>query len=124
MRSFKDCPEQDQVFTFGTIHKELEDNWERFRENWKAAQAGGKLRYDGSYDIHANKGYWNVMKAAWDSGLLGSDPWVRTLPNAKLATCCEFGYSLCGGVNSREAMRELGANLLKAAVKAVSRNDD
>ena len=27
---------------------------------------------------------------------------------------------VCGGVNSREAMRELGANLLKAAVRTVA----
>ena len=117
VRSFPGSPEQDQVFTFGTSRAELNDRWERFRENWKAAQSGGRLRYDGRYDIKAGQGYWNVMKKAWDSGLLGSDPWVRTLPNAWLATCCEFGYSLCGGVNSREGMRELGANLLKAVVK-------
>ena len=123
VRSFASCPEQDQVFTFGTQHRDLNANWERFRANWRAAQAGGALRYDGSYDIFAGKGYWNVMKKAWDSGLLSADPWVRTLPNAYLATCCEFGYSLCGGVNSREAMRELGANLFKAVVRTAKGNE-
>jgi len=58
-----------------------------------------------------------VIKKAWDAGNLSSDAWVRTLPNAWHATCCEFGYSLCGGVNSREGMRELGESLFKAAVR-------
>ena len=49
---------------------------------------------------------------------------VRHEPaNAYLATCCEFGYSLCGGVNSREAMRELGANLFKAVVRTAKGNE-
>lgn len=42
---------------------------------------------------------------------------MRTLPNAYLATCCEFGYSRCGGVNSVPAMRELGSNMFMAAVR-------
>lgn len=111
--------EQEHVFTFGTAYENLNATWERFRENWKITQSGGKLCYDGKYDIKAKQGYWNVMKAAWDSGLLGSDPWVRTLPNTALATCCEFGYSLCGGVTSREGLRELGSNLFKAIVRTV-----
>lgn len=117
VRSFESCPEQDQVFTLGTEREPLNAHWERFRQNWREAQTGGRLRYDGTYDILAHKGYWNVMKKAWDAGNLSSDAWVRTLPNAWLATCCEFGYSLCGGVNSREGMRELGESLFKAAVR-------
>ena len=29
--------------------------------------------------------------------------------------CCEFGYSLCGGVFTQDGGRELGRGLLKAA---------
>jgi len=117
VRSLPHCAEQDQAFTFGADDARLNAHWESFRANWKAAQAGGALRYDGRYDIRARQGYWNEMKKAWDKGLLGSDPWVRTLPNAYLATCCEFGYSLCGGVNTFDGMRELGGNLFKALVR-------
>lgn len=112
--------EHDQAFTFGADDPRLNANWNVFREHWKAAQRGGQLVYDGRYDIQARQGYWNVMKKKWDAGFLSSDPWVRTLPNAYLATCCEFGYSLCGGVNSIPAMRELGANMLKAAIRTAS----
>ena len=117
VRSLPSCPEQDQAFTFGADDPRLNAHWNAFRKHWKAAQRGGRLVYDGRYDIQARQGYWNVMKKNWDAGFLSSDPWVRTLPNAYLATCCEFGYSLCGGVNSVPAMRELGANMLKAAVR-------
>jgi hypothetical protein len=48
---------------------------------------------------------------------MSSDPWVRTLPKCYLATCCEFGYSLCGGGYSFPAARELGRNMLKALVR-------
>jgi len=109
--------EHDQVFTFGADDPALNARWNAFRAHWQAAQRGGRLVYDGRYDIQARQGYWNVMKKAWDEGRLSSDPWVRTLPNAYLATCCEFGYSLCGGVNSVPAMRELGGNMFKAAVR-------
>lgn len=119
VRSFASCPEQDQVFTIGTERKHLIPAWNRFREEWTKAQRGGKLKYDGSYDLKPGHGYWAQMKKTWDSGILSSDEWARRLPNAFLSTCCEFGYSLCGGVNSREAMRELGANLLQAAVRTV-----
>lgn len=119
VRSFKSCPEQDEVFTIGTEREHLIPTWNRFREEWMAAQRGGTLKYDGTYDLKPGHGYWAKMKETWDSGILSADEWVRRLPNTKLSTCCEFGYSLCGGVNSREAMQELGANMFKAAVRAV-----
>ena len=43
--------------------------------------------------------------------------WVATCTNCWLSTCVEFGYSRCGGVNSAEGMRELGANMLKAVAR-------
>ena len=112
--------EHDQAFTFGADDPELNARWNVFREQWKVAQRGGQLVYDGRHDIQARQGYWNVMKKNWDAGYLSSDPWVRTLPNAYLATCCEFGYSRCGGVNSVPAMRELGGNMFKAAVRTAN----
>lgn len=119
VRSFKDCPEQDEVFTIGTEREHLIPAWNRFRKEWTDAQRGGALKYDGTYDLKPGHGYWAKMKETWDSGVLSSDEWVRRLPNTALSTCCEFGYSLCGGVNSREAMRELGSNMFKAVVRAV-----
>lgn len=119
VRSFEDCPEQDEVFTVGTERERLAEAWNRFRKEWANAQRGGALRYSGKFDLKPGHVYWNKMKRAWDSGVLSADEWVRTLPNTVLSTCCEFGYSLCGGVNTREAMQELGANMFKAVVRSV-----
>ena len=73
--------------------------------------------YSVYHDIFAGKGYAVQMEKQWAAGFMSSDPWVRTLPNCYLATCCEFGYSLCGGVYSFPAARELGRNMLKALVR-------
>ena len=116
VRSLPSCPEQDQVFTFGCRDERLNAHWNAFRQNWKETQKGGALVYDGKYDIFAGKGYAIQMEKQWAAGFMSSDPWVRTLPNCYLATCCEFGYSLCGGVYSFPAARELGRNMLKALV--------
>ena len=104
-------------FTFGCRDARLAAHWNEFRRNWKETQKGGKLVYDGKYDIEGGKGYALVIEKQWAAGFMSSDPWVRTLPNCYLATCCEFGYSLCGGVYSFPAARELGSNMLKALVR-------
>lgn len=46
--------------------------------------------------------------------------WAQTLPGCFLATTCEFGYSLCGGVFSFAAARELGRNLLHAVQRTAA----
>ena len=37
-----------------------------------------------------------------------------------MSVCCEFGYSLCDGVYTPQGARELGANMLKAAVRPLT----
>ncbi len=123
VRSLPSCPEQDQVFTFGCRDERLNAHWNEFRKNWKETQKGGTLVYDGKYDIFAGKGYAVTMEKQWAAGFMSSDPWVRTLPNCYLATCCEFGYSLCGGVYSFPAARELGRNMLKALVRTAQASE-
>lgn len=119
VRGLPNSPEQEQVFSFGCRDKVLNARWNEFRRNWIEAQKGGALVYDGKYDIHAGKGYSVVMEKQWARGYMSSDPWVRTLSNCHLATCCEFGYSLCGGVYTLPAAHELGRNMLKALVRTV-----
>ena len=123
VRSLPSCPEQDQVFTFGCRDERLNAHWNAFRQNWKETQKGGALVYNGKYDIFAGKGYAVQMEKQWAAGFMSSDPWVRTLPNCYLATCCEFGYSLCGGVYSFPAARELGRNMLKALVRTAQASE-
>ncbi len=118
VRSHPNCPEQDQAFSFGCRDKALNARWNKFRANWIAAQRGGVLVYDGGYDIFGGTGYSAVMEKQWVAGFMSSDAWARTLPNCYFATCCEFGYSLCGGIYSQPAARELGHSLLKAAAQA------
>ncbi len=120
VRSHSHCPEQDQVFMLGVENQEQAKHWNAFRENWKMTQKNGKLKYDGSFDIPAGVGHSKVTVEAFKKGYSGSRYWVSTLSNCYLATCAEFGYSLCGGVNSVEGMRELGSNMMKAAIRTAS----
>ena len=53
-------------------------------------------------------------------GRMSFRQWTRVRPECLMSICCEFGYSLCGGVYSREGARELGENLLKALSRTVS----
>lgn len=110
----------DHIFTMDSFKPENTARWMDFRRHWMEAQKGGTLVYDGKFDSFLkDKG-----KKAHDSnlakGLSTSRCWVQDLSNCWMAICCEFGYSLCGGVYSREAGRELGNSLLKAAVRTVS----
>ena len=123
VRSMPYCPEQDHVFSFGCRDERLNAHWEAFRRNWKETQKGGALVYDGNYDILAGSGYAATLEKQWANGFMSSDAWARTLPNCYLATCCEFGYSLCGGVYSFPAARELGRNMLKALVRTAQASE-
>ncbi len=117
VRSLPNCPEQDQAFSFGSSDARLNANWNVFRKKWAEAQKGGALVYDGKFDIQAGTGHSAVVEKEGKKGLLSSRHWVETLTNCHMSTCCEFGYSLCGGVYSPAAARELGRNMMKAAVR-------
>ncbi|MBR4257454.1 MAG: hypothetical protein IKQ17_00315 [Kiritimatiellae bacterium] len=120
VRSLPGGPEQDEVFSFGCADKVLNANWNRFRANWIETQKGGELSYDGKFDIPAGEGYDKQLAANRKRGLVGSRAWAGTLPNCRLATCVEFGYSLAGGVFNFPAARELGRNLLRAAQRTAA----
>lgn len=120
VRSLPHCPEQDQVFSFGSANPVLDANWNRFRRHWADAQRGGALAYDGSFDIHAGEGYDKQCAEDLAHGLMSARDWAQTLPGCFLATTCEFGYSLCGGVFSFAAARELGRNLLRAVQRTAT----
>ncbi len=120
VRSHPHCPEQDQAFSFGSKDPGQNRHWNAFRRHWSEAQKGGALVYDGTFDIPAGKGHDATLQKARLKGLMGSRGWAASLPNCYLSTCCEFGYSLCGGVYSVPAARELGHSLLKAAQRTAA----
>ena len=117
VRSHARSPEQDCAFTFESSSPVHNIRIGKFRRNWAETSKGGALVYDGTHDIPANKGHAVTLKKARKAGLMNSRHWVESLPNCYLATCCEFGYSLCGGVFSQDGGRELGRNMLKALVR-------
>ena len=119
VRSFKECPEQDCAFTFDSFIPEKNALVMEFRRNWAEAQKGGELVYDGANDIF--RGAKGKVKHDDDiaKGLSTSRNWVQDLPNCLISICCEFGYSLCGGVFTRDGGRGLGRSLLKAAARTV-----
>ena len=120
VRSFKHCPEQDHAFTFNTFVPEKDKRIMEFRRNWAEAQKGGALVYDGAFDLvrsaaeNKKKHYGDIAK-----GLSTSRGWVEELPNCFVSICCEFGYSLCGGVFTPDGGRGLGRSLLKAASRTM-----
>ena len=95
---------------------EANARWRRFRRNWIAAQKGGRLSYDGKRDYVSTKEKHDGDIA---DGFSTARHWVQDRPNCWLSVCCEFGYSLCGGVYSQDGGRELGHSLLKAAVRTL-----
>ena len=113
-------PQQDSVFTFASTNEQQNKHVDAFRKNWAEATKDGLLVYNGKFDQRAGKGQEARLEKARKSGLLTSRHWVESLPNCYSSICCEFGYSLCGGVYSRESGRGLGHSLLKAAVHTVT----
>ena len=120
VRSLAHCPEQDEIFSFGVDDEAMNGRWNDFRRNWIETQRGGRLAYDGRFDIPAGTGHAAATAKAFKEGLVGSRYWVAMLANCWLSTCVEFGYSRCGGVNSFVGMRELGANMMKAVARTMS----
>ena len=78
------------------------------------------LVYDGKYDDGGSKRQNARLAKARKTGLQNSRGWVEGLPNCWFSICCEFGYSLCGGVFTQDGGRELGRGLLKAASRTCS----
>ena len=95
------------------------------RKYFHEIRQGSARVYDIFHDKHipAGKGHDATLQKARLKGLMGSRGWAASLPNCFLSTCCEFGYSLCGGVYSVPAARELGHSLLKAASRTCSQDN-
>lgn len=95
-----------------------------FRRLWAEEQKGKTLVYDGKYDAIGPK---PKKKTAASVQTRKARPqrartWVDSLPNCWLSVCGEFGYSLCGGVFSQDAGRELGRGLLKSVSRTCSQD--
>ena len=113
----KGCKVHDSVHMISPCDAEQKSRWRRFRRNWISAQKGGMLKYDGRFDRFSDdrKAYEKAVKKR----SLNSRQYVGSRSNCWMSTCCEFGYSLCGGVYTPQGARELGANMLKAIVRTV-----
>ena len=119
IRSVSKSQEHDHVYSFGCPDPEQDAHWNEFRRNWAEAQRGGALVYDGAFDVPAGVGHDLNLAKDRERGLVGARAWAQSLPGCFLATTCEFGYSLCGGVFSYEAGRELGRSLFRAVVRTM-----
>ena len=119
IRSHKSCPEQDCAFTFASPSPLHNDRTNVFRHNWAEASKGCALAYNGKNDLLSKEYLASTKKKQQETGRLPSRAWVETLPNCWVSICCEFGYSRCNGIYSQEGGRELGHNVLKAAVRTV-----
>ena len=117
IRSHKHDPEQDCAFTFETPYPRNSAHVNEFRRHWAELSKGCALAYDGKNDIPAGKGHAAKMERDRLAGLVTSRQWVEAQPNCWASICCEFGYSLCNGIYSQAGGRELGHNMLKAAVR-------
>lgn len=105
----------DHVHCYGASRPEHQAHLREFCARLRRLTADGAIAYSGKYDVGPGHPVWKSLEAAWANGRMGADPWVRTLPNAHLATCFEFGYSLCDGITTFPALREFGARIFRAA---------
>ncbi len=104
----------DHAFTFAPLEPMQRERWRHFRRAWVDMQKNGMLKYGGKFDkAGSEKEYAEAVKKQ----SLNSRQYVGALSNCWMSVCCEFGYSLCDGVYTPQGARELGANMLKAAVQ-------
>ena len=104
----------DHTFTFAPLESTQKERWRCFRRVWIDLQKNGMLKYGGKFD---KAGSAKEYTAAVKKRSLNSRQYVGSLSNCWMSVCCEFGYSLCDGVFTPQGARELGANMLKAAVQ-------
>ena len=104
----------DNTFTIAPHAPMQKERWRRFRRAWIDLQKNASLKYGGKFD---KKGSAKEYTAAVKKRSLNSRQYVGSLSNCWMSVCCEFGYSLSGGVYTQQGARELGANMLKAAVQ-------
>ena len=104
----------DHTFTFAPLEPAQKERWRCFRRVWIDLQKNGMLKYGGKFD---KAGSAKEYTAAVKKRSLNSRQYVGSLSNCWMSVCCEFGYSLCDGVFTPQGARELGANMLKAAVQ-------
>ena len=121
IRSKGHDPQQDCAFTFASPNSQHNERIDEFRRHWAETSKNGALVYHGKYDIKVGKGHGAALEKARKAGRMTSRQWVEAQPNCWMSVCCEFGYSLCGGVYSQDGGRELGHSLLKAAARTVKK---
>lgn len=117
--------EHDHFFSLGpdcAARPELDLRWKAYSRRLTALTKGTRLVHDPKWDIPGGIGY-NQPKNLGGTEFYSSTRWCVNLPYLYCGFCMEYGYGLCGGVNSREASQELGRMTLRAIVSSIGKDD-
>lgn len=112
--------EHDHFYFLKPQNHALDAAFDRFDAAFTAFHAKARLRYEPRWNI-AGGAPWNNAADYDRKGLRMSNHWAELEPNCVNAFCLEVGYGLCGGVYSEEGAREIGRDVLKALVSALTR---
>ena len=106
-------PRHDNAFSMGPPPA-MEKYWNDYRRRLVEATRSNSLKYLGKWDEPWMTEY-NVP--AKKPGEQKSREWVLEQTNVLWVAGFEFGYGLCGGVVSREGLRELGRAMMNVLAR-------
>ena len=109
-------PRHDNVFTMGPPPA-MEKFWNDYRRRLVEATSSNALKFFGRWDEPWMTDF-NVP--AKKPGEQKSHDWVLEQTNVLWTATFEFGYGLCGGVVSREGLRELGRTMMEVLARGVA----
>ena len=112
-------PRHDNAFTMGPPPP-MDALWNDYRRRLVEATRGNANEFRGLWDEPWMTDY-NVP--AKNPKQQKSHDWVLEQPNVLWTTTFEFGYGLCGGLVSREGLRELGRAMMDVLARQMAERD-
>ena len=106
-------PRHDNVFTMGPPPA-MEAYWNDYRRRLVEATRANSLKFLGRWDEPWMTDY-NIPAKNPDEQK--SHDWILEQTNVLWVATFEFGYGLCGGVVSREGLRELGRAMMNVLAR-------